>query len=66
MQFNCNASGGTCDARTVVAHEMGHSEGLGHTGHSPALMMSGETCCYTLQGDDIAGLQAIYPGYWPA
>ncbi|MEO6892200.1 MAG: matrixin family metalloprotease [Ktedonobacteraceae bacterium] len=67
MQFNFNCSAGTAtyDAYVVIAHEMGHSEGLGHTNHSPALMMSGETCCRTLQNDDKNGLHAIYPGYWP-
>lgn len=67
MQFNFNCgSGATYDAYVVVAHEMGHSEGLGHTGFSPTLMKSGETCCRTLQSNDIAGLQHIYPGHWPA
>lgn len=67
MQFNfsCSPGSATYDASVVVAHEMGHSEGLGHTGHSPTLMMSGETCCRTLQNDDIHGLKYIYPGYWP-
>lgn len=68
LQFNCNFSTGygTYDARTVIAHEMGHSEGLGHTGFSPTLMESGTTCCYTLQSNDINGLQNIYPGHYPA
>lgn len=68
MQFNFNCSPGaaTYDAYVVIAHEMGHSEGLGHTGFSPTLMMSGETCCRTLQSNDKGGLYHIYPGYWPA
>jgi hypothetical protein len=66
FSFNCGTGTSTYDAYVVVAHEMGHSQGLGHTGFSPTLMMSGQTCCRTLQTNDIQGLQHIYPGYWPA
>jgi hypothetical protein len=40
-------------------------EGLGYTGHSPAIMQSGPVNYYALQTDDINGIKAIYPGYYP-
>ncbi len=53
------------DIRVVATHETGHVVGLGHTTHSPAAMRTGPHNYYTLQSDDIAGLQYIYPGYLP-
>lgn len=58
---------GSYDGRSVIAHETGHAEALGHTNHTTSLMHQGGTCqCSTPQADDIAGLQAIYPGYYPS
>jgi hypothetical protein len=55
------------DGREVATHETGHFEGLGHTGHSPAVMQQGiAPNYYALQPDDINGLESIYTGYIPA
>ncbi len=69
LTFNCDpkTGKGTADSRTAVAHETGHAQALGHTGYTNALMHGTPTCsCYTPQSNDISGLQAIYPGYYPA
>lgn len=64
---NVNTETGSWDAQGVIAHETGHAYGLGHTGVTSALMHTSLTCgCHTLQSNDISGLQAIYPGYYPA
>ncbi len=52
------------DGRKVATHETGHTQSLGHTGNT-AVMHQGPENFYTLQADDIAGLQAIYPGALP-
>lgn len=59
---------GQCDGRATATHETGHVEGLGHTGHSPAIMRTDGTgmTYYSLQQDDIDGLVAFYTGYIPA
>lgn len=62
--------GGNCshydaDARKVVTHETGHVIGLGHTGHV-AVMHQGPENFYTLQPDDISGIQSIYNGSSPS
>lgn len=63
-----SSNGTTCafqaDGRKVATHETGHSQSLGHTGNT-AVMHQGAENFYTLQSDDIAGLQAIYPGALP-
>lgn len=51
------------DARKVANHEMGHAEGLGHTGVSPAIMRTGPTTYYHLQTDDKNGVIAVYGSY---
>lgn len=54
------------DGRKVATHETGHFQGLGHTGHSPAVMRQGAVTYYALQPDDINGLESFYTGYIPA
>lgn len=54
------------DGRKVATHETGHMEGLGHTGHSPAIMRQGAVTYYALQSDDITGLETQYNGRIPA
>ncbi len=54
------------DGRKVATHETGHFEGLGHTGHSPAVMRQGAVTYYALQSDDINGLESFYTGSIPA
>jgi predicted Zn-dependent protease len=60
-----NFSSTTADGRKVATHETGHLLGLGHTGHTPAIMRQGGTTYYSVQPDDLSGLQSIYPGYYP-
>lgn len=55
----------TADGRTVSTHETGHLLGLGHTGHSPAIMQNGAINFFSVQADDLNGLQNIYPGFYP-
>jgi predicted Zn-dependent protease len=55
----------TADGRKVSTHECGHALGLGHTGHTPAIMRQGMTTYYAVQTDDLNGLQNVYPGYYP-
>jgi len=47
------------DSRKVVTHEEGHGLGLGHSGLT-AIMKQGATTYFTIQTDDVSGLQAIY------
>ncbi len=51
------------DARKVSTHELGHAEGLGHTGISPAVMRTGAVTYWTPQANDKAGIVAIYGAY---
>lgn len=51
------------DARKVANHEMGHAEGLGHTGINPAIMRQGATTYYHVQSNDAAGIVAVYGAY---
>lgn len=54
---------GSIEVETVMGHENGHVVGLGHSSDPDALMFasySGARCF--LDADDIAGLQALYPG----
>jgi hypothetical protein len=57
-----NPDGGGGDVRTAALHEWGHSEGLGHTTVSSAVMyrylnISRQT---VIQNDDINGIRAVY------
>jgi hypothetical protein len=65
----CSGSGGFmhhCDIQItdgarnliVVAHEIGHALGLGHSQRSDQLMSA--FCCNPLGSDDIAGIQFLY------
>jgi hypothetical protein len=62
---NLQFSATTADGRKVSTHESGHALGLGHTGHTPAIMHQGKVSYYTVQADDLNGLQNVYPGYYP-
>ena len=48
------------DFKRVALHELGHSLGLGHEESNPAIMQPTIGNTYTLQADDIAGLQSLY------
>ncbi len=48
------------DFRRVALHELGHTLGLDHEESNPAIMAPIVGNIYTLQADDIAGLQALY------
>lgn len=53
--------GTSIDLYSVVAHEVGHTIGLGHSTTYPSVMYSTVTGVYpNLTSDDIAGIQAIY------
>ncbi len=54
------------DGIKVATHETGHLLGLGHTGHSPAIMRQGQVSYESVQADDFNGLWSIYPGYYPS
>jgi hypothetical protein len=56
--WNCKG-----DARKVMTHELGHAQGLGHTGISPAVMRSLSTTYWKPQPNDVQGLQHIYGAY---
>jgi hypothetical protein len=49
----------------IAAHEFGHALGLGHSSASNATMLPSVSSCNmrnrTLDADDIAGVQALYP-----
>jgi len=51
------------DARKVSTHELGHAEGLGHTGISPAVMRQGAVTYWKPQTNDKSGIIAIYGAY---
>ncbi|WP_456377487.1 matrixin family metalloprotease [Thiolapillus sp.] len=48
------------DFRRVALHELGHTLGLDHEESNPAIMAPTIGNIYTLQADDIAGLQTLY------
>ena len=52
---------GDYDFHSIVLHEIGHALGLGHSSDSNSVMASAyQGSRRTLQGDDIAGIQALY------
>lgn len=53
------------DSRKVATHEMGHAEGLGHVSNSTsaAIIRQGTTSYYTVQNNDVIGMQEIYGAY---
>jgi hypothetical protein len=50
------------DFRRVALHELGHVIGLDHESSEAAIMQPAITDLYTLQPDDIAGVNALYGG----
>jgi hypothetical protein len=48
------------DAGKVATHEMGHAEGLGHSGGVPTIMKQGAVSFRSLKTDDINGIKWIY------
>jgi len=67
FRFFAGSSG--CDRgfyiEDIAAHEFGHALGLGHSSSSAATMYPSAASCDTglraLDGDDIAGVRALYP-----
>ena len=53
------------DSRKVATHEMGHAEGLGHVSNatSAAIMRQGPTSYFTVQTNDVIGMQEVYGAY---
>lgn len=58
--------GTASDILSVALHEIGHSIGLDHTTSSAAIMFPFDQGFQTLQADEIAAAQAMYPGDSPA
>lgn len=62
--FSLDGGPGTTDLRTVMVHELGHTQGLAHSADRNAVMWftagQGERR-RTPNADDIAGLCAVYP-----
>lgn len=52
--------GGTADFRRVAIHELGHLLGLGHEDVVPSIMTTVTGDHHLPQGDDVAGIEAIY------
>lgn len=50
------------DFGRVALHELGHALGLDHEAVQPAIMARTITNLYSLQADDIAGVNALYSG----
>ena len=67
LDYSYDASSCTfnADGRKVATHETGHVMGLGHTSYT-AVMHQGAEPFYSLQSNDIQGLQAIYTGTSPS
>lgn len=51
---------GDCDFDWSVLHEFGHTQALGHSGISSAIMYSNDNGRDALQTDDVAGIRGIY------
>lgn len=51
------------DSRKVAVHEVGHCEGLGHSGLSNAIMKQGAVPFVTVQSNDRSGIIAVYGAY---
>lgn len=64
--YQWSDGGGGYDIENSLAHEVGHFGGLGHSDDSSATMFgrtrAHETAKRSLEGDDLAGLEAIYGG----
>jgi peptidoglycan hydrolase-like protein with peptidoglycan-binding domain len=62
------AAANSFDIETVALHEIGHCLGLDHSDVSGSVMwrtVAANTTLRTLQSDDLAGIQALYPsGPW--
>jgi hypothetical protein len=57
------AGGGDWDLASIAGHEYGHGLGLDHSQYEDALMWAYMLGTHSdLSADDIAGIQAIYPG----
>jgi hypothetical protein len=72
FQFFAGASGcsGGFYIEDIAAHEFGHVLGLGHSTFTSATMYPSVSYCNmgnrTLDGDDIAGVRALYPSHSPS
>jgi predicted Zn-dependent protease len=56
--INANSYLARLSLKAVMAHELGHCFGLGHSEYNDQLMS--EYCCAPFGADDIAGIQALY------
>lgn len=63
--FNAQTCAVQADGRKVSTHETGHLMSLGHTSYT-AVMHQGPENFYSLQSNDIQGLEAIYTGTQPS
>ncbi len=55
-----NGTVGDCNFDFTVLHEVGHTEGLGHSQYWYSVMKANDNGMTTLDSDDIAGIQYIY------
>ena len=61
-QFSLGTMFSPVDFRRVALHELGHALGLGHEVSEPAIMNATIGDLFTLQLDDIAGVNTLYGG----
>lgn len=63
FRWSTTGTGGTVDAQSIATHEEGHFLGLDHSSDMSAVMYASYSSGLkrTLQGDDIAGVCALYP-----